>query len=208
MHAVFRNAGFLIAIAASVALTGGCAKTHLDSGPADRHPAEEKKITVARVNGTAISLYSLLNMTNRMNAINEKASVAETPEETRKKALDQLIFRELAYQEAVREGLHVEDQLVDREMNRFIMSVGHEDGFNEYLKSQNMTAVEVRAEIERALLLQRIAAREVMEKVTVTDEDVRKEYELHQSAFVTPEKVTVTDLVMTSGGEEALRKAE
>ncbi len=205
-------AGWILAVV--LALASGCAKQPSSlSGPSpnEMSPAQQRKVVVARVNGADVTLYALNNMTNRMLSINEKSSVKETPEETRKKALDQLIFRELAYQEAMREGLKVEDQRVDREMSRFIASVGHEEGYNDYLEKQQTTPVEVRAEVERALLLQMIAVREVAEKAgTATDEEVLKEYELHQSAFLSPETVLVSDIALAGGPDEekSTRKAE
>ena len=101
---------------AAVLISAGCAKQPPVAGNVStltRVAHEEKKIIVAKVNGTDITRYSLENMITRMTEINNKTSSSEPPEETRKKALDQLIFRELAFQEAVRGGLSVEEQRLD-----------------------------------------------------------------------------------------------
>ena len=155
------------------------------------------------------TLQALTGMIKRMEAINAKTATSETREETRKKALDNLILQELALQEAERRGLHVEEQTVDRAMERFITSMGHEEGYNDYLEKQKITAAEVRAQFERSLLLQRITGMEVVSKATVTEDDVRTEYEQHKDQYLSPEKVTVADVVVSlkSGDQTAMKKA-
>jgi parvulin-like peptidyl-prolyl isomerase len=53
----------------------------------------------------------------------------------------------------------------------------------------------LRAEIKRRILLQRIYVREVTEKVSITDDDVRKEYERRKNEYIVPDKVAVIDVV-------------
>jgi parvulin-like peptidyl-prolyl isomerase len=202
MNSVFRITRMPVLVFVAALAIAGCAKHPTVAAPASPAPLEEalpgdRKIIVAKVNGADITKYALINMMDRLIAINLKTSISESREATRKKALDQLIFQELAYQEAVRRGLSVEEQRVDYAMDKFITSVGHEQGYNDFLERQQLTPVEVRASIERSLLLQLIAAREVMEKVSVTDDDVLKEYEQQKDQHITPEKVTVVDVLIS-----------
>lgn len=194
----------IMGIAAAGVLGGGCAKSLPSAAEAG-----DKTIIVARVNGGDITLQALTGMMKRMEAINAKTATSETREETRKKALDNLILQELALQEAERRGLHVEEQSVDRAMERFITSMGHEEGYKDYLEKQKITAAEVRAQFERSLLLQRITGMEVVSKATVTDDDVWKEYEQHKDQYISPEKVTVADVVVSlkSDDQAAMKKA-
>ena len=59
-------------------------------------------------------------------------------------------------------------------MDKFITSVGHEEGYKDYLERQHLTSVEVRTQVERSLLLQLIAIREVVAKVSMSDDEVRE----------------------------------
>jgi foldase protein PrsA len=194
----------IMGIAVAVVL-GGCARNI----PAAAE-AGDTMLIVARVNGADITLRALNGMMKRMEEINEKTAKTESREETRKKALDDLVLRELALQEAERRGLRVEEELVDRAMQRFIASKGHEEGFQNYLEQQKLTPADVRAQVERSLLLQRITGMEVVSKVTVTDDDVRKEYEQHMDQYIAPEKVAVVDVAVSlrSGDEAAMKKAD
>ncbi len=199
-----------IACIFALSLASGCARTpsvaKSGNGPS---PQEERKVVVAKVNGVPINRYVVTNMIRRMEAINQNAPSPESEAEIRRKALDQLIFRELAYQEAKKKGMTVEDQRVDFEMERFITSMGHEEGYNEYLNREQLTAADVRSDVERALLLQSIATVEVVQKVTVTDDEVRAEYERREKEFTTPERITISEIfVPASADNTSSRKAE
>ena len=136
---------------------------------------------------------SLAKMMDRMAAIDRETLSSASAEEKRKKALDQLIFQELSYQEAVRQGMSVKGAEIESAITAI---VGHDtEDFEKFLAKQNMTAEEVRSEIARRILIQRIYAREVMDKINITDDDVRKEYERRKNEYVVPDKVSVVDVV-------------
>jgi parvulin-like peptidyl-prolyl isomerase len=193
----------IMGIAVAVVL-GGCARNI----PAAAE-AGDTMLIVARINGADITLHALNGMMKRMEEINARTATTESREEIRKKALDNLILQELALQEAERRGLHVEEEIVDRAMQRFIASKGHEEGYQDYLEKQKISAADVRAQFERSLLLQRITGMEVLSKVTVTDDDVRKEYENHKDHYRAPEKITAVDVAVSlrPGDEAAMKKA-
>jgi peptidyl-prolyl cis-trans isomerase SurA len=172
--------------------------------------AEDKKIIVAKVNGAEITNYALLDMMNRLSAIDQRSSQAETRAATRARVLDILVLQELALQDAVRRGLRVEDALIDRTMEQFISKLGHEEGYKEYLAKNHMTTVEFRAQVEQSLLIQRILTEEVIKKVTVTDDDIRKEYDRTKAEYTSPEMVSVVDVLvpLKEGERIATRRSQ
>jgi parvulin-like peptidyl-prolyl isomerase len=196
--------GRALSMAIAVLLAAGCQSGMLPmektpvqspapehSGPADA--AEAKKTVVAKVNGVDISLYSLTRMMDRMAAINRETPSPVSAEEMRKKALDQLIFQELSLQEAARQGLSVKESEIE---NGITAIVGHDtEALEKFLAKQNITSDELRAGIKRQILLQRIYVREVSEKINITEDDVRKEYERRKSEFIVPEKTEVVDVL-------------
>jgi parvulin-like peptidyl-prolyl isomerase len=152
---------------------------------------EAKHIIVAKVNGADITMYSLTSMMDRMAAIDRDTSASASAEETRKKALDQLIFQELSLQEALRQGVRVKETEIESAITTL---VGHDtQDFEKFLAKQNMTAEEVRSEIKRRILLQRIYVREVIEKISVTDDDVRKEFERRKNEYIAPDKAAARE---------------
>ena len=169
---------------------------------------EAKHIVVARVNGADITMYSLGRMIDRMAAINRETRPWMSAAEIREKALDQLIVQELSFQEAVHQGLRVKGAEIE---SGITAALGHDtEDIETFLAKQNMTSGELRSEIERRILIQRIYTREVVDKVSITDDDVRREYERRSTEYVFPEKVSVVDVVFPSKPDDkaSLRKAE
>jgi peptidyl-prolyl cis-trans isomerase C len=171
---------------------------------------KDKTIIVAKVNGTELTNYALINMMNRIRLMNERASLAEPEAILRKKALDQLVLQELALQTAARKGMSVEDAFIDRTMAQFISKLGHEEGYKEYLAKNFMTTVEFRAQVEQSLTIQRILMEEVIKKSSVTEEDIKNEYEATKAEYVEQEEFSVVDIAVSrkQGDQAAMKKAQ
>ena len=134
----------------------------------------------------------------------------ESMEEIRKDALNQLIFQELAYQKAKSDGMavgrkEIVDALVDMKQKP-----GGEEKFREFLEKERITEEDLRKRIERSLTLKRVFTREVSNKVSVSEEEIREEYEKEKERYVRPEKIAVTDVVffLETGEAGSRKKAE
>ena len=211
MSATVRTITIPIALAAALLLSSCAKHPPAVEAAAPMRPieatAEDKKIIIAKVNGTEITNYALLDMMNRLSAIGQRSAIAESREAVRKRALDILVLQELALQDAERQGLRVEDALVDRTVEQFISKLGHEEGYREYLAKNHITTVEFRFQVERSMIIQRILTEEVLKKVMVTDADLKKEYERTKADHVAPETVSVVDIaVPRKQGEQAAMK--
>lgn len=168
-----------------------------------------RQLIVAKVNGVEIRKNTLDDLMQRLPIIDQEQASA-SPQDIRKRALDQLILQELALQEAARQGLRVEALQVDKAMQKAIARLGHEEGFNEYLEKQHITAAEFRAELERYLLVQLVFSREVVAKTGVSDDEVLKEYELRKKEYVSPDKISIIDVVffLNQNDQASVKKAE
>lgn len=200
MRSLVRICGFMITVVAVAGMFTGCAHRGLSSGPVPPQPPlaatqEDRKIVIAKVNGVEINRYSLIDMMNHVSAINERASISEPREEIRKKALDRLIFEELAFQESRGRGLTVGEGALDRAMGTVRANLGDEEAYKDFLAKQGITAEELRSLMERVLLLQLIIDQEVTKKTSVPDHEVRKEYERQKDELIAPGKVAVEDVV-------------
>jgi len=65
-----------------------------------------------------------------------------------------------------------------------------EEQFQAALKAENMTLAELRRNLERQMIQQRVQQNEVLAKIGVTDDEARRYYESHLSEFTTPPTVT------------------
>ncbi|MFI5295606.1 MAG: SurA N-terminal domain-containing protein [Thermodesulfovibrionales bacterium] len=144
---------------------------------------ESKKIVVARVNGVAITLNDLLDRMNRIAPSYLAHGLPRTPEidqKVKQEALDVLIFRELAVQEAGREGMKVDPEAVELAIETFKEDVGSEDAYRDYLRKRDITEETLKKEVERNGLFDMIAAKEILQKVKAEEDreeavDRRKE---------------------------------
>jgi hypothetical protein len=149
---------------------------------------EMKKIVVARVNGVELYMDALDRMMTVISANTPTTSSPASREELRKKALDQLVMRELAFQQAKRQDLKVYARDVNHAMDNLVRSLGHDAGFQEFLEREHTTEPEVRAQVEKSLLLRLLFTNEVLKKVNVSDDDIRAYYDDHKGEYLTQGK--------------------
>src|SRR6185295_19081789 len=72
-----------------------------------------------------------------------------------------------------------------------------EEQFQAALKSENMTIADLRRNLERSMIVQRVQQNEVMGKIGVTEDEARKYYESHLGEFTTPPTVTLREILVT-----------
>ncbi len=196
----------IIVLFASLIVTG-CAITPQTAKPATTPQtaveSDPKKIIVAKVNNTALTMEALIRMMNRLPA---KGGGPDALEEHKKRSLDKLVLQELAYQQAKAQGLGIDADKIDMAIDNLKTNISGEQEFSEYLKQQGTTEADVRSEVERRLLLELAYAREVLDKVTIPEEEMRAEYEKVKHLYVQPEKVSVLDVFILKNNDKASRK--
>lgn len=176
----------------------------------EKKKAEET--IVARVEGIDINQYDLITMMNRVTKVYYKNLTELTDEialEIKQKALDRLIFEELAYREAVRQEIKIPQKNIDTVIENLKKAYETEEGYQGYLDSIGITEDELRARILRGQLLQTITAREVYSKVTVDEQEYNKLYKEYQDAgkLMTDDKFIVKEiLLMDNEDKETVRE--
>ena len=175
------------------------------AGRADAEDA--KNIVAAKVNGVVITNDSVIKVMKNMLENKERK---ERPEELRNKALNSLIIQELAWQKAKAEGLTVEQKTIDEAIEKTKTSYGGESGFSAFLEQVSLTEEGLREILVKSYTLKLIIAREVSEKVTVTEDELKQEYEKEKEKHRKPEKVSVLDVVffLKMDDADSIRKAE
>jgi peptidyl-prolyl cis-trans isomerase SurA len=64
------------------------------------------------------------------------------------------------------------------------------------LKTENMTMADLRRQLERTMLVQRVQQQEVMSKLQVTDTELKTYYEAHKDEFGTTPSVTLREITI------------
>jgi hypothetical protein len=183
------------------------AQTAAGEGSAKAPGEEGQKNAAAKVNGVVITNDSVIKV---MKTMLEQKERKERPEELREKALDSLILQELAWQKAKATGLTVEQKTIDEAMEKIKSSYGGESGFSSFLQGESMTEEGLREVIVKSFTLKLLFAREVSEKATVTEDELKQEYEKDKEKHLKPEKVSVIDVIffLKMDDAESLKKAE
>ena len=71
-----------------------------------------------------------------------------------------------------------------------------EEQFQAALKAENMTLADLRRNLERQMIQQRVQQNEVLGKIGVTEDEARRYYESHLNEFTTPPTVTLREILV------------
>ena len=72
-----------------------------------------------------------------------------------------------------------------------------EEQWEAALKQENITMAELRRNLERSMIIQRVQQNEVFGKVGVSEDEARKYYEAHTNEFTTPPTVTLREILVS-----------
>ena len=154
---------------------------------------EQRQITALRQKGQTIDLKSDPNNVQLRKALDEI-----TPQ-IMVEAIDEMVIvqrgKELGYTLSDAQFKGVVDNI--RKENK----IESDEQFQAALKSENMTLSDLRRNLERQMIYQRVQQNEVLSKIGVTDDEARKYYETHQKDFTTPPTVTLREILVAVPGD-------
>lgn len=172
---------------------------------------EARKEIVAIVEGAEISMYDLVGMMNRVAQAyysHVKEPTDEITLEIKQRALDRLIFEELAVKEAIRQGIKPPADKLQEVILTIKQSYETEEGYQAYLADLGITEEQLKERITRSQLLEGITGREVYQKVIRKEDVVKKAYDEYKEAGKlrrADEFVVKEILVMAGENEESTR---
>jgi parvulin-like peptidyl-prolyl isomerase len=76
-----------------------------------------------------------------------------------------------------------------------------EEKFQAALKTEGLTLAELRKNLERQMIMQRVQQNEVVNKVAMTEDEARVYYDSHLAEFTTPAAVTLREIVISPPAE-------
>jgi peptidyl-prolyl cis-trans isomerase SurA len=154
---------------------------------------EQRQIAALRQKGQAIDLKSELGNEQLRKALDEITPRIMVD------AVDEMLI--------VQRGKELGYRLEDARFKDILESIKKEnkmeseEQFQAALKAENMTIADLRRNLERQMIQQRVQQNEVLGKVGVTDDDARKYYETHLNEFTTPPTVTLREILIASGAD-------
>lgn len=89
-------------------------------------------------------------------------------------ALNYLIEETLLLQKARQEHLKIKEEIVDKELEGIKKRFPSEEDFYQQLQKENLTAHQLKKNLEKQLLIQKLIRREVLGRVSVTPDEVEE----------------------------------
>jgi peptidyl-prolyl cis-trans isomerase C len=141
---------------------------------AEKKPSEN---IVAKVNGKAITREDFKRMESnvRQSRIRSRKSLVDS--EIKKEALENLIKVELLYQESQKRGVKVDEKKATDKFSKWKKRYPTEEAFKKALDRMKLTEASVKEQIKREMAIEQLVDKEVAQKVTVSDEEVKAHFE-------------------------------
>jgi len=73
-----------------------------------------------------------------------------------------------------------------------------EEQFQAALKAENMTMADLRRNLEKSMIVQKVQQNEVMSRIAVTEDEAKKYYDAHMSEFTTAPTVTLREILVAT----------
>jgi peptidyl-prolyl cis-trans isomerase C len=185
-----RVAGFLCAWVSVLFLTGSAVAT------------EEKTPTgkAAVVNGVVITHEEvnrqMFVLEQQLLSTQGKAIRPDMVPGVRNQILNDLIDKELLYQESQEQKMVVEEKVVDEKMESLKKRFPSEKEFQDQMRQMSLTEGTLRSQIKKDLAVQRLVEKDILVKVHISDEDAKSFYDGHPDLFKEPEQVKASHILL------------
>lgn len=179
------------------------------AGEAESQSAEQK---VAVVNGTVIKQAELdTEMSRYLARLQSTGRFPNDVErsEIKKQVLENLIARELLYQESQKKGIKVDQKEVDGQLTALKGRFPSEAEFKTALSRMNLTEADLRFQFERDLAIKKLLDGQIGDKVAVSEKETKAYYDANLETFKKPEQVRASHiLIKVDPGADEAKKAE
>ena len=162
----------------------------------DKKPDGDK---VATVNGTIITREQLNNELQqvRQRILQQGQEVSEVQLFTiRTKILENLISRELLYQESRNKGIKIDPQTAEAQLKVLKQRFPNEAEFKKALSQINLSEETLQIKIERDLAIQEFVNSQIVPQIKISNEENRAFYNDHPEYFKQPEQVKASHILI------------
>jgi peptidyl-prolyl cis-trans isomerase C len=167
---------------------------------------------VALVNGIIISQDEFdrevagleQHLASRGTSVND-----EQRKELKMDVLENLINRELIYQESQKSGIKVGETAVAEQLNAVKKQFPNDDEFKNALLKMNLTEADLTAQIKKSMAIDQFIDKQFSDKITVTEKEAKHFYDTNQELFIKDGDIRASHILITvpSDANEA-QKAE
>ena len=159
-----------------------------------KNQAKTEEAVAATVNGQVITL-------NELDTLYESVPAQLKLTTSKETLLNQIIEKEVLYQEAKKQGIEVSEEEVDSYITLAKTQSGlSEEEFAKKLAEQKITEEKLKEEYKEQLAIRKLINKTLLSTTTVTDEDIKKFYTENKEKFKVGEQVTARHILI--GGKD------
>jgi parvulin-like peptidyl-prolyl isomerase len=118
----------------------------------------------------------------------------------KKNILSQLIDYELLFQQAQKEKVKISDDEINLEIDKIKDNFSSPEEFNEALKANNITLVQLKENIKRQSMINKVLE-ETRNRVNISNEDLLKYYDENKENLLEPEQVQARHILVETEEE-------
>jgi peptidyl-prolyl cis-trans isomerase C len=192
------------------------------AGTLHAQKAEQQTSTAGKaavVNGVVIQEAEvnrgLLYQQQRMLATTGQAIRPDMMPEARKMVLENLIDRELLYQQSRKKGISIKDAEVNEQLDRLKKQYPNEQAFKDSMAEDHLNEDTVKSRIKMNLAVQQFVEKEFGGKAEVAEAEAKAFYDGHPEYFTEPETIRASGILIkvdvksdAAKKEEARKKME
>ena len=162
----------------------------------EKQPSEGK---VAVVNGSVITQEDfdreMGRVQQRLLSMGKPLTDSQIPE-IKKEVLENLINRELLYQESQRKAIKVDEAAINEQVTTLKRRFPDEDEFKTALIKANLSEAGLKTQIKQGLAIQQLIDTYIAKKATVSDQEIKAFYESRLALFKQPEQVRASHILI------------
>lgn len=162
--------------------------------------SEDVPKVVAKVNGKAISGEQYKKLFKQMEsspaAGGQQGFSAEDPKAFKERVLERLITVEVLSQKAEQLKVEAEPQELEQKIQEIQQSVGGQQALRDALDAHGLSMEELKADIQRSMRIQKLLDKEVFQKVTVDQGEIKGFYDSNPQVFQVPEQVRARHIIV------------
>ena len=110
--------------------------------------------------------------------------------------LENLIDAEILYQQSQKEGVKVDDQSINKQIETIKKRFSDEVAYKKALEGMDVSEKEIRAKIRRGLAIKQLLDTNVLQKIAVTEEESKKFYNNNPNLFKQTEQIKASHILI------------
>jgi len=163
---------------------------------------KDQKGNIASVNGVSITHEDVNRqmsvLEQRLLSTQRTAIQPDMVPALRTRIINNLIDKELLYQEARKQKIVVEEETVGEKIDALRKQFPSEKAFQDKMGQMNLSEDTLRSQIREDLAVQQLVEREILAHVKVSEQDMQSFYDSNRDRFKEPERVRASHILIKS----------